>query len=412
MTDFIFDLAKVGEVYVVGGAVRDYIYNYYHGTNKIIKDFDFLVRLIRKENIINVLKKFGSCKEVEVGKSFDIILFTPFSGNTAYEFVTPINGYMAELSDDFARRDSTMNAMGFRIYSLQDLEYFKHFDKLLVSNIYDFFGGCEDIKRKIWRCVGNPIDRFYEDPTRVMRAFRQSAELNLQIDNQTFNELKNHYSVIQKLIPDSFVRLYNELLRTINSKYYKNHLDMMRDIGILELLKINKIYTIYDTNSTILKLAMLIRPETFASSIRTWINETQLNATVYLNKHDSLILEGIQKYSDVLSQINLQLYDILKILESMYKDYKTHTYFVIENIMIYLNLINCTKKYSSTIILINESKKYPITTDDLVLDGHILMQKYNITGQNIKKTKDMLLDEIHKNNCSNKLDELEKKLIL
>ena len=79
-----------GEVYVVGGAIRNFLYNYFHETNKKIKDFDFLVRLLNANQLEDVLIKYGMVKEV--GKSFGIILFVPHDAhnpNTFIEFALP-----------------------------------------------------------------------------------------------------------------------------------------------------------------------------------------------------------------------------------------------------------------------------------------------------------------------------------
>jgi len=179
MTDYIDGLCSVGgEVYVVGGATRDYIYNYIHETRKKIKDFDYVVRLLDTETIIRTLKEYGIVKEV--GKAFGVILFTPFISEDSIEFALPRteistgSGYRdfivspdhnLPLIDDFSRRDATINAIGFRVYNKDDLKLFDisinpepSFGKFI-----DPFGGISDIKKKLWKCVGDPTKRFIED---------------------------------------------------------------------------------------------------------------------------------------------------------------------------------------------------------------------------------------------------------
>ena len=64
--DFIKDIRNAGgEIYIVGGAVRNYIYNYFHLTNISIKDYDFLVRLLNESTIINILQKYSINKNIE-----------------------------------------------------------------------------------------------------------------------------------------------------------------------------------------------------------------------------------------------------------------------------------------------------------------------------------------------------------
>ena len=141
--DYISKLCDVGgEVYVVGGANRNYLTNCIHNKNIPIKDFDFLVRNLEATVIIEVLKKIGSVKEV--GRAFGIILFTIETVNgtkDSIEFALPRtevstgSGYRdfiitpdpyLELKDDFSRRDATINAIGFRVYSIDDLLLFDH----------------------------------------------------------------------------------------------------------------------------------------------------------------------------------------------------------------------------------------------------------------------------------------------
>ena len=83
MEDYISAIVKAGgEVYVVGGAVRNYIYNYFHSTIIPIKDYDFVVRLLDEDEIITTLKPFGFIKKV--GKSFGIILFNDKKNNLKF----------------------------------------------------------------------------------------------------------------------------------------------------------------------------------------------------------------------------------------------------------------------------------------------------------------------------------------
>lgn len=74
------------------------------------------------------------------------------------------------LEDDLARRDFTMNAVA------------KDEDGTLI----DPHGGRADIEAKIIRAVGNPEDRFREDPLRILRALRFSVTKGFTIEAETF----------------------------------------------------------------------------------------------------------------------------------------------------------------------------------------------------------------------------------
>lgn len=89
------------------------------------------------------------------------------------------------LTEDLARRDFTMNAIAY------------HPEEGLV----DPFGGFADITKRIIRCVGNPFERFSEDALRMLRAIRFSAQLDFDIDENTFaaiNQLSGDLSHISK----------------------------------------------------------------------------------------------------------------------------------------------------------------------------------------------------------------------
>lgn len=77
--------------------------------------------------------------------------------------------FTASLKEDLQRRDFTVNAMAY------------HHEAGLV----DEFGGMEDLKAGIIRCVGNPVERFTEDALRMLRAVRFSAQLGFLVDPET-----------------------------------------------------------------------------------------------------------------------------------------------------------------------------------------------------------------------------------
>ncbi len=84
--------------------------------------------------------------------------------------------FSKDLISDLGRRDFTVNAVAV--------------DE--KGNITDPFGGEEDIKRKIIRCVGDPDRRFNEDALRMLRALRFSAKLNFEIAPDTMRAIEKN----------------------------------------------------------------------------------------------------------------------------------------------------------------------------------------------------------------------------
>ena len=81
--------------------------------------------------------------------------------------------FTASLEEDLKRRDFTINAMAYNP----------------KRGLVDLFGGVQDMKNRIIRCVGNPMERFTEDALRILRAVRFSAQLGFSIEGKTLKAI-------------------------------------------------------------------------------------------------------------------------------------------------------------------------------------------------------------------------------
>lgn len=90
--------------------------------------------------------------------------------------------FTRSLRDDLSRRDFTVNAMGLD----------------LRGTLTDPFGGREDLKNRLLRCVGSPEERFQEDALRILRCLRLAAVLGFDLEEETAQELR----VCGKLLRD------------------------------------------------------------------------------------------------------------------------------------------------------------------------------------------------------------------
>ena len=77
------------------------------------------------------------------------------------------------LEDDLSRRDFTVNAMAARLSPDG------------TFTIIDRFGGQDDLRAKLLRCVGDPVTRFEEDALRILRAVRFAVKLGFEIEPNT-----------------------------------------------------------------------------------------------------------------------------------------------------------------------------------------------------------------------------------
>ncbi|MBR4073188.1 MAG: hypothetical protein IKK24_04515 [Clostridia bacterium] len=78
--------------------------------------------------------------------------------------------------------------------------------------IVDIFGGCEDLKAKILRAVGEPEKRFSEDALRILRLFRFASTLNYSIDENTLISAENSAPLVKNI---SRERIFAELLKAV-----------------------------------------------------------------------------------------------------------------------------------------------------------------------------------------------------
>lgn len=423
--DYIDDLIKNGgKVYIVGGAIRNYLYNCFHNKTILTKDYDFIICNLEEEQIISILKNYGTIKEV--GQSFGIILFTPINTTESIEFALPRteistgSGYkdfeiipdpFLPLEEDFSRRDSTINAIGFQIFSLYDITKLdsKKNKDFELSMFIDPYDGITDIKNKIWKAVGDPYKRFLEDPTRIMRAFRQSGELELEIEENTYSAIQHHYLLMKSLIPQSYVRLFNELIRLTYSKNCGKIILNMYDLSILNFLGIfNKLehnqLNILNETYGILKFAIILKPESI-DNIKKWIIDRQILATNNFSKNDFHILISINNYAEKIIEIlneNIDAkYELLKIREQIYKIGKQNSDDILNNVLKYINIT-----HDIDMAILNELKMYPLSTDQLAVNGNDIMNICNIKGEKIGKLKSEMLDNIYLNkleNCKNDL---------
>lgn len=123
--------------------------------------------------------------------------------------------FTPSLEEDLKRRDFTINAMAYN-------------DNV---GLVDLFGGIDDIKAKIIRCVGNAEERFNEDSLRIMRAIRFSAQLGYEIEENTRKAIS---AVAPNLGKVSAERIQVELVKILTSDH-PDYLRMAYEMGITKV---------------------------------------------------------------------------------------------------------------------------------------------------------------------------------
>jgi tRNA nucleotidyltransferase (CCA-adding enzyme) len=192
-------LRKVGaEPIVVGGSVRDSLFNWFKTTSYKHKDWDIEVYNCTPELMFEVLSKFGNA--VIAGDGFVVITLT-YEGEV-YDFSlarseTPTkNGSgKKDFLVDYNPRIMPEEAGFRRDFRMNSIIYFD-----VLGGIYlDIYGGLDDIKNGTLDIIDS--DKFKEDVTRVLRAMQFIARFGLKPSQaliQACKELKSCKSSIKK----------------------------------------------------------------------------------------------------------------------------------------------------------------------------------------------------------------------
>ena len=221
----------ISPVYLVGGSVRDTL------LGKEPKDYDYCTPVL-PDDIERLVKESGH-RAFVTGKRFGTIGFnlegkfieiTTFRSETYGETRKPDVEFVSSIQQDLSRRDFTINAIAKR-----------------GKRYIDPFGGRIDLEKRIIRAVGNPTQRFKEDPLRMLRAVRFVAQLGFEIDPDTFKSIqKNAHSILSV----SKERWIQEIDRLLMSEYVYDGLGILFESGLMKfVLPELQIQYMYDQNS-------------------------------------------------------------------------------------------------------------------------------------------------------------------
>jgi len=208
--------------YIVGGAVRDLLLGI------APKDFDVATnatpdqvqKLFRRSRLIG--RRFQIVHVTFYGKDRpEIIEVSTFRAHVQAEDAhVAANGRIlrdnvwGSQGEDATRRDFTINAM---YYDPQ------------TETVLDYHGGMLDIEARTLRMIGEPSQRYREDPVRMLRAIRFAAKTGFQIQTETLAPIEKLGDLI-KDVPSS--RLFDEILKLLMSGHAWASLQGLKDVGL------------------------------------------------------------------------------------------------------------------------------------------------------------------------------------
>lgn len=214
--------AKAGkELYLVGGSVRDRL------LKRPSPDLDFATDATPQETeailsqpwppgvrvaIYKVGERYGTIGAVIDGQRVEI---TTYRGETYRDSRKPEVEFIRSLQDDLARRDFTINAMAMSA----------------DGKVIDPFGGRSDLAGRYIRAVGDPVERFKEDPLRMMRAVRFACQLGFEIERATFFAMSRKARLLQKI---SWERKAEEMTKILLSPRPSEGLKLLYNSFLLD----------------------------------------------------------------------------------------------------------------------------------------------------------------------------------
>jgi poly(A) polymerase len=205
--------------YLVGGSVRDLL------IGRVPKDFDVATnahpheinalfrnsRIIgRRFRLVHVFFKGGKIIEVSTFRSrseFEEIQTEDGNIIRTDSFGTP--------EEDSLRRDLTINGL---FYNIADF------------SIIDYVDGMADLRRGIIRTIGDPNERFLQDPVRMIRVLRHASRTGFSIEEETYKAVLRHREEIRKCSPS---RLRDEFFRDLKEDVARPFLQLMLETNLL-----------------------------------------------------------------------------------------------------------------------------------------------------------------------------------
>lgn len=305
------------EAVIIGGCVRDSVMEY------IPHDWD-IATSAQPEEIMEIFKDFrlmtaglkhGTVTVIIDHEPYEITTYRVDGKYTDFRRPDTVN-FTSNLAEDVLRRDFTINAIAYD-----------------GEKIIDLYNGIGDIEQGIIRCVGNPDDRFQEDPLRILRALRFAVRFKFQIEENTAAAMRRHMKLLDYI---AIERKQNEFTKTIctdgitgNFEILKRYQDVLSYVmpDIADITEWNKtVDMVRDCDGLCEKLVILIdmaKVESYhnvISILMRYPNKISKSVCNVMECRKELITDSVEnarhllsKYSkeDIIKTINYKLAKII-----------------------------------------------------------------------------------------------------
>lgn len=212
-------------LYLVGGPVRDLLLE-----RPVPNDLDFATSVSPQQTreianrlphvgLYDVGEKFGTIGVVmPVGDETIPVEITTFRSEQ-YEAGSrhPAVAFGTRIEDDLARRDFTVNAMAIDVQ---------------VGLIIDPYYGQADLAMGLLRAVGDPDERFAEDPLRLLRVARFVSQLGFAVEAGTLAAMSRQAGMLETI---SRERILAEMTKLLCGDYADHGLEVLLETGLLTI---------------------------------------------------------------------------------------------------------------------------------------------------------------------------------
>ncbi len=224
---------------IVGGWIRDRLLNRQLGKNI---DIDFIITtdpLKVAKKLKNILGK-GSIFQFE--KEKNVVSFIFYEGDYKYRFdfsYLDISDIMSNsnldfydkereiikrIDEDLLQRDFTINAMAIVFDDAVGLGASQ-------TVLFDPSGGLEDLQRGLLRPVS--IENIQKDPVRILRGFRIAGQLDLDIDKEFLDWVKDNRELLDKSPKE---RIRDEILKIFDNKEAEKTVKTLVDYKVFQYI--------------------------------------------------------------------------------------------------------------------------------------------------------------------------------
>ncbi|MFV9567569.1 CCA tRNA nucleotidyltransferase [Thermoanaerobacter mathranii] len=283
--------------YIVGGVVRDFLLGVKNLDIDVVVEgdgieFAYILLSYLKGDIV-VYEAFRTATLSYHNFSIDIIS----ARKEYYECPAALPTIeFSNIYDDMARRDFTINALAYDV---------------MEEKILDYFNGLEDLKKGLIRVLHSKS--FIDDPTRIFRAIRYATRYSFEIEEKTYNLMKESIENIRLLSAD---RIRNELLLVLKEDKAKEMIEKIISYGIDKVifdgitLNTQNLDTVY-TNIEVELYRFLV--------LFYYLKEKDINEIEKKLRINKIYFKALKDLFFLREQLNCQNKNIRKIRETIDK---------------------------------------------------------------------------------------------